>query len=110
MVQTKAQLFDTKKRETAKLYKALSHPARIEILEFLSKQKSCYCGNISDEIPLSRTTVNQHLAELKKAGLIKSSEHGNKVYYCITSTARNTLEQSIKYLLTTIIQNTYSSC
>ena len=67
----------------AKFAKALSHPARIAILNLLLKKKSCVCGSIVDELPLSQSTVSQHLKELKSAGLIKGNTTGVSV--CLTS-------------------------
>ena len=67
----------------AKFAKALSHPARIAILNLLLKKKSCVCGSIVEELPLSQSTVSQHLKELKAAGLIKGNTSGVSVCYCI---------------------------
>jgi DNA-binding transcriptional ArsR family regulator len=74
-----------KQRETdlAKYAKAISHPARIAILNLLIKKQSCICGDIVDELPLSQSTVSQHLKELKEAGIIKGDIEGNSVCYCI---------------------------
>jgi DNA-binding transcriptional ArsR family regulator len=83
MVTAKTVLFDESIQEKAKLFKALSHPARLQILQFLASAKTCISGDISDELPLSRTTVNQHLAELKEAGLIKGHFEGVKMWYCL---------------------------
>ena len=83
MVTAKTTLFEEDLRATAALFKALSHPARLQILRFLAETKSCISGDISDELPLSRTTVNQHLYELKEAGLIQGNVDGVKVNYCI---------------------------
>ncbi|MBK6523340.1 MAG: winged helix-turn-helix transcriptional regulator [Sphingobacteriaceae bacterium] len=67
----------------AKFAKALGHPARIAILEVLTKRTDCMCGDIVEELPLSQSTVSQHLKELKDAGLIKGTIEGAKVCYCI---------------------------
>lgn len=75
--------FDAESQEIALIAKALSHPARIAILLFLAKSKSCISGDISNQIPLSRTTVSQHLQELKKAGLIHGEIDGLKMNYCL---------------------------
>jgi len=83
MVVPKTELFDEVLQEKANLFKALAHPARLQILQFLSKTKNCISGDISDELPLSRTTVNQHLKELKDAGLIKGHIEGVKMKYCL---------------------------
>jgi ArsR family transcriptional regulator, arsenate/arsenite/antimonite-responsive transcriptional repressor len=80
---SKSKVFNKDLQEMAIVAKALSHPARLAILKFLSEQKSCISGDISDQIPLSRTTVSQHLQELKKAGLIQGTINGLKINYCI---------------------------
>lgn len=63
--------------------KALAHPARVAILRILIERKACICGDIVNELPLSQSTVSQHLKELKNAGLIKGDIDGVKVCYCI---------------------------
>lgn len=85
MVVSKTALFDEALQEKANLFKALAHPARLQILQFLAETKTCISGDISDELPLSRTTVNQHLKELKDAGLIKGHVEGVKMNYCLDS-------------------------
>lgn len=80
---TKTAEFSKEQNELAQLTKALGHPARIAILQFLISQKACVCGDIVDELPLSQSTVSQHLRELKKAGLIKGDIDGPSVCYCI---------------------------
>ena len=67
----------------ARLAKAIGHPARVAILQYLIRQKSCICGDIVDEIGLSQPTISQHLRELKQAGLIQGSIEGRTVCYCI---------------------------
>ena len=83
MAYAKTDLFDPKLNTAAVLFKALSHPARLAILQYLAETKVCITGDISDELPLSRTTVNQHLTELKKAELIQGTVDGAKVNYCL---------------------------
>ena len=68
---TKTEGFTKNQLDTAALAKALAHPARIAILQFLASRQACVCGDIVDELPLSQSTVSQHLKELKTAGLIK---------------------------------------
>jgi DNA-binding transcriptional ArsR family regulator len=84
---TKTEHFTDKQNAMAKLIKALAHPARIAILEYLLKTESCICGDIVDELPLSQPTVSQHLKELKLAGLIKGNIEGNAICYCIDEKA-----------------------
>ncbi|MFN8248501.1 MAG: metalloregulator ArsR/SmtB family transcription factor [Ferruginibacter sp.] len=80
---TKSEEFSVKDNRLAKYAKALSHPARVAILKLLIKKQACICGDIVDELPLSQSTVSQHLKELKSAGLIKGDIEGAKVCYCI---------------------------
>jgi len=80
---TKTEEFTVKQNKIARYAKALGHPARIAILELLSKKQSCICGDIVEELPLSQSTVSQHLKELKEAGFIKGDIDGVKVCYCI---------------------------
>lgn len=80
---TKSYEFSAKENRLAKYAKALGHPARIAILKLLAGRSTCVCGDIVDELPLSQSTVSQHLKELKEAGLIKGTIDGAKVCYCI---------------------------
>ena len=80
---SKTEAYSTKELTLAKYAKALSHPARVAILNVLLKKQSCICGDIVDELPLSQSTVSQHLKELKEAGLIKGDIDGVSVCYCI---------------------------
>ena len=79
----KTEEFTSKDNKIAKYAKALGHPARIAILQLLLKKQACICGDIVDELPLSQSTVSQHLKELKDAGLIKGDIDGVKICYCI---------------------------
>ena len=79
----KKELFTTDQQYTASFFKALGHPARLAIMQYLAEQKVCITGDISEELPLSRTTINQHLTELKKVGLIQGQIEGAKVNYCL---------------------------
>lgn len=80
---TKSEEFTVKDNKIAVYAKALAHPARIAILKILIKKQACICGDIVEELPLSQSTVSQHLKELKEAGLIKGDIDGTKVCYCI---------------------------
>lgn len=80
---TKTDHFTAKQNELAILAKAIGHPARIAILEYLMKVDTCICGDIVNEMPLAQPTVSQHLKELKNAGLIKGNIEGNAICYCI---------------------------
>lgn len=79
----KSDEFSVKDNRIATYAKALSHPARVAILKLLVKKNACFCGSIVEELPLSQSTVSQHLKELKEAGLIKGDIEGSRVCYCI---------------------------
>lgn len=83
MAYSKADDFDKKDILVARFAKALSHPARVAIIRLLSKQDSCYCGDLVNELPIAQATVSQHLKELKDAGLIDGEITPPKVKYCI---------------------------
>jgi DNA-binding transcriptional ArsR family regulator len=79
--------FSEQENRIARYAKALGHPARVAILQLLVRKQACICGDIVDELPLSQSTVSQHLKELKEAGLIKGDIEGAKVCYCINEEA-----------------------
>jgi ArsR family transcriptional regulator len=80
---SKTEEFTVRDNKVAQYAKALAHPARVAIIEVLLKKSSCICGDIVDELPLSQSTVSQHLKELKSAGLIQGDIEGVKTCYCI---------------------------
>ena len=79
----KATVFTQELQELAKFSRVLSHPARLAILQYLAETKTCISGDISDYLPLSRSTVSQHLKELKELGLIHGEIDGLKINYCL---------------------------
>ena len=93
MVQAKTGLFEEQLVEAAAIFKVLAHPARLKILKFLSESETCITGDISEEMPLGRTTVNQHLKELKKFGLIQGHIEGSKTRYCLNPEKLGEIEQ-----------------
>ena len=95
---TKTEEFTKPQNDLALLTKALGHPARIDILQYLIRTKSCVCGDIVDELPLSQSTVSQHLHELKKVGLIKGDIEGPTVCYCIDEKVWNKAKKVISDL------------
>ncbi len=84
---TKTDLFSEEQNKMAVMMKALGHPARIAILEYLNSVNACICGDIVNELPLAQPTISQHLRELKNAGLIKGNIEGNAICYCIDENA-----------------------
>ena len=75
--------YTTDQEQLARFAKAMGHPARIAILNFLAKQNCCFFGDIHEVLPISKATVSQHLKELKDSGLIRGSIEPPKVRYCI---------------------------
>lgn len=80
---TKTDLFTKKQNELANMAKAIGHPARIAILQYLLKSNACVCGSLVEELGLAQPTISQHLKELKNAGLIQGTVEGTSVCYCI---------------------------
>lgn len=83
MIKDKIYPYTEKQVQMARFAKALAHPARLFILQFLETKCGCMVGNIVDELPMAQSTVSQHLKELKEAGLIQGSIEPPKVKYCI---------------------------
>lgn len=82
----KPEVFDKELQTLASFAKVISHPARLAILKYLAETKACISGDISDSLPLSRSTVSQHLKELRDAGLIHGEIDGLRVNYCLCGT------------------------
>lgn len=80
---SKADNFSAADNKLATYARALAHPGRVAILKLLIQKQACICGDLVDEVPLSQSTVSQHLKELKAAGLIKGDIDGARVCYCI---------------------------
>ncbi|WP_295335062.1 helix-turn-helix transcriptional regulator [Flavobacterium sp.] len=80
---SKTESFSDEQNELASLFKALSHPARIAIVDYLLKVDSCICGDIVNELPLAQPTISQHLKELKNANIIQGTIEGTAICYCI---------------------------
>jgi ArsR family transcriptional regulator len=89
---TKTDSFTKKQIEVANMMKALGHPARVAIMEYLLSVDTCICGDIVNKLPLAQPTVSQHLKELKTAGLIKGSIEGTAICYCIDEKALDKLQ------------------
>ncbi len=83
MGQTKKNFFTEEQNQMAAMAKALGHPARIAIMQYLIKKGSCVCGDIVEELPLAQSTVSQHLKEMKKVGLIRGDVEGTFTCYCV---------------------------
>jgi DNA-binding transcriptional ArsR family regulator len=106
---SKSAHFNEKQNSLANIAKALGHPARLAIVEYLLKQKECVCGDIVSELPLAQATVSQHLKELKTSGIIKGNIEGNSICYCLNE---ETIAEFISFLsnITTTISNQRKQC
>ena len=89
---TKTEHFTDKQNDIATLAKAVGHPARVAIIDYLLTVDACICGDIVNKLPLAQPTVSQHLKELKNAGLIKGNIEGNSICYCIDEKALQKLQ------------------
>ncbi len=99
MAISKADEFDSRVAALARYAKALSHPARIAILETLARRATCICGEIVEVLPLAQSTVSQHLKELKEAELITGEIEGLRSCYCLNEKAIGELEKLFGSLL-----------
>ena len=106
---SKTEQFTQEQNGLAALLKALAHPARVAIIDYLTKVNACICGDIVNEVQLAQPTVSQHLKELKNAGLIKGSIEGTAICYCIDE---NTIKELVKYLTGIVdrLENKNANC
>jgi ArsR family transcriptional regulator, arsenate/arsenite/antimonite-responsive transcriptional repressor len=79
----KGKFFTAEQEQTARFAKALGHPVRVAILQLLHSQSCCYHGDMAEELPIAKSTLSQHLNELKDAGLIQGDITPPTVKYCI---------------------------
>ena len=97
-VKVKVEGYSDEQEKIARYSKALGHPVRVFIMDFLVKnaEKCCYSGDMAEELPIARSTLSQHLSELKAAGLIQGEINPPYIKYCINKTgwseARELLE------------------
>jgi len=103
---SKTESFSPEQNEIASLFKALSHPARIAIVDYLLKVDSCICGDIVNELPLAQPTISQHLKELKNANIIKGTIEGTAICYCINPDTMEKIESHFR----TIRQKLKNKC
>ncbi len=93
MTYAKTAAFTDEQQQLARVAKALAHPARVAIIQFLASQKTCISGDIAAELPLARTTVSQHLQELKALNLIRGEIDGLTVCYCLNTALLRQVQQ-----------------
>ena len=106
----KTELFNESLQQAAVYFKALSHPARLAIINYLIETGSCITGDITDELPLSRTTVSQHLQELKDCNLIQGTVEGVKVNYCINAIGLEDIIAILKDITSKLEQSKSCKC
>lgn len=104
---TKSEHFTEHQNELANVLKALGHPARVAIVEYLIQHKQCICGDIVNELPLSQATISQHLRELKQVGIIQGNIEGNSICYCLNP---QVFEQITKFMGVAIESVTKNKC
>lgn len=107
---TKTEHFTDHQNQMAIMAKALGHPARLAIVEYLLSVQACICGDIVNELPLSQPTVSQHLKELKNAGIIKGSIDGNAICYCIDMDSINKLKTYFESIALRLAHKRDSCC
>ncbi len=107
---TKTDHYTEKQNGIAILAKALGHPARVAIVDYLLKVDACICGDIVNELPLAQPTVSQHLKELKNAGLIKGDIDGNTICYCIDEKAIGQLQSYFAGICTKLTNKRNNCC
>jgi len=107
---SKSDFFTEEQNEMANLMKALGHPARIAIIEFLLEKESCICGDIVNELPLSQPTISQHLKELKTVNVIKGSVEGNTICYCLNLETLAKIQNYAQQTISKKINNQANNC
>jgi DNA-binding transcriptional ArsR family regulator len=110
MTYSKTQGFSPADQELAQVARALSHPARVAIIRLLANRKTCISGDISRELPLSRTTVSQHLQELKKLGIIRGEVDGLHVCYCLDLELLGGMTEKFLALFAEVTQDSGTGC
>lgn len=102
MAATKTEHFTNEQLRLAELFKALAHPARIAIMEFLMRKGECVCGDIVSELPLAQSTVSQHLKVLKEAGLVVGEVDGVYSCYCANKAYCCTVMEQMEAFMKTL--------
>jgi predicted transcriptional regulator len=102
---TKAQIFSQQQNELAQDFRVLGHPARIAILQYVSRQNACICNDLVEEIGLAQATISQHLKELKSIGLLHGEVEGKRMCYCIDLERWKELQERFNTFFTTTKMN-----
>ena len=107
---SKSDSFSIEQNEMASLFKALSHPARIAIVDYLLTVDTCICGDIVNELPLAQPTISQHLKELKNANIIKGTIEGTAICYCIDENGIEKLERYFSSIANQLNEKKKNNC
>ncbi len=102
---SKTHIFPTHLNEVAAIAKVMAHPARLAILQYISRQEGCICTDLVDEIGLAQPTISQHLNEIKKIGLLRGNFEGKALCYCIDKEKWEELQQAFQSFFGKINQN-----
>jgi ArsR family transcriptional regulator, arsenate/arsenite/antimonite-responsive transcriptional repressor len=96
---SKKEVLTEEQKKIASCAKALGHPIRIYVLELLSMQRCCYSGDLTEELPIVKSTLSQHLKELKSAGLIQGKTGAPRIKYCINKENKQDAQTLFKKFL-----------
>ena len=102
---TRTDLFTEKQNEMASMAKAIGHPARIAIIEFLIESNTCINSDLVEELGLAQATISQHLKELKAVGIIKGTIEGTSMCYCIDQANWQKIKQNFETLFGSLQEN-----
>lgn len=105
MGHTKTDTYTSTHMQLVGLLKALGHPARLAIVKHLAQQPGCQCGELVAALPLSQSTVSQHLAELKAAGILQGEVSGPRICYCLDPDALQLLQGFLQVVRNQLAQN-----
>ena len=101
---TKTDIFNQQQNRLATILKALAHPARIAILQYILKQNTCICNDLVNEVGLAQATISQHLKELKNIGIIKGNIEGTSICYCINEDVWNEIKTELNLFFVDIVK------
>lgn len=110
MTNNKFEEFNVIQQDISLICKVLSHPARIAIIQLLADKKEIRTGDISEFLPISRTTVSQHLKELKEMGLIKGTIDGLKIHYCLDMLKLDEMKKTLHKFFDDSISSFFCNC
>ena len=107
---TKKEIFTAEQNDIAKIAKVLGHPARIAILEYLAKTKTCICNDLVNEIGLAQATISQHLKELKKVEIIQGTIEGTSICYCLNDEKWKEIKDTFQVFLNIFPETNTNNC